>query len=307
MALSLTVTLDLLVGETVDDAEGALLLDSVVRGSSGSSVLGGDDAHVAGFSPRVAPRVAHDPVLVVGVRVDAPADDRDDVVDALGTLLGVDAASVSLHLVGGVNAARNGAAREDLSLHLLVAAAVSKLADEELGVGFDGRAGGVPGRGASVALRLVGLGHLVSVARRVDSHVVAAGFAGNAVLFGVLVDGAVVTAVAGAAGGGVVAAGDHVLHGEHVLAQDGRALLDVQAVRERRGGTHGPAASAVHGDVLVAHGGEVVGAVDVGPGEVGGQVVGLQVRVRLRGGHMHSSAHLFPQGVVADDLVAGLC
>merc|ERR1711998_39829 len=73
------------------------------------------DTDVAHLAPELAPRVAHDPVLAVGLAVGAPADDGDDVVHTLARV-GGDAASV---LEDGrcVDAASDGATLVDLLLH----------------------------------------------------------------------------------------------------------------------------------------------------------------------------------------------
>ena len=78
----------------------ALLLD--LEGAEGSA----DVAHLA---PVLAPAVANDPVALVGLGVRAPADDRDDVVDAVSRV-GGDAARV-LEDRSGVDAARDRACR----------------------------------------------------------------------------------------------------------------------------------------------------------------------------------------------------
>ena len=55
---------------------------------------------------------------VLDVVLDAPADDRDDVVDGGQRLvLGKDAALVLVKLFGGVDAAADGPASKDLRLH----------------------------------------------------------------------------------------------------------------------------------------------------------------------------------------------
>lgn len=55
---------------------------------------------------------------VLNVVLDAPADDRDDVVDGGQRLvLGKDAALVLVKLFGGVDAAADGPASKDLRLH----------------------------------------------------------------------------------------------------------------------------------------------------------------------------------------------
>merc|ERR1719223_1047585 len=107
------------LGEGVDHGPSALLLE-VER------VVALGDADVAHLAPELAPRVADDPVL--GAALGAPADDRDDVVDAVAGH-GDDAASV-VEDRAGVNAARDRAALVDLLGH-----GVGALDRAELGYG----------------------------------------------------------------------------------------------------------------------------------------------------------------------------
>merc|ERR1719261_227588 len=83
-------------------------------------------ADVAHLAPVLAPGVAHDPVLALS-RVCAPAHDADDVVHTLAGERGHARGVVEDR--AGVDAARDGAAREDLLLHGVGAVDLAEVAD----------------------------------------------------------------------------------------------------------------------------------------------------------------------------------
>lgn len=79
----------------------------------------------------------------------------------------------------------------------------------------------------------------------------------------------------------------------------GHLADDVGAVSQGRGGGHGPAGAAVHGDVLVAGAGQVVAAIHVAP--AGRRVRGACcLTCGVRRGSVHPrSAHVPPQRLAA--------
>lgn len=67
--------------EVARDDEGALPLHGEVVSTSGTGVLGGDDAHGATLTPRLTPAVAEEPVLITSLLINTPTVEGDDVVD----------------------------------------------------------------------------------------------------------------------------------------------------------------------------------------------------------------------------------
>ena len=74
----------------------------------------------------LSPAITHEPIFVLSTAVNTPADDGDDVVDSAPSL-GEDTALVRVELAGRINAARDGAAGVDFSLHLGVSRASAEL------------------------------------------------------------------------------------------------------------------------------------------------------------------------------------
>merc|ERR1719231_617982 len=256
----------------LDHGERALLLDE-----QGAEL----DAHVAHLAPELAPRVAHDPVGI------APAHDGDNVVDALALVVG-DAAGV-FEDGAGVDAARDGAALVDLLLHGVLARDGAVLRDGDVGVLAEadalalGREGGARARDvlglagpvARAAQALLGLRGARDVGLRGLVRDARAGLLRDLVEPLVrAVDGAAVARVD-------VGAVQDMLDGDVDVDALGTAR-DLDAVAERRDGAVRPARAAVLRDVLVAAHGAKVGAVDVAPVPLGGEVGGVHVLMRQR-------------------------
>ena len=239
-------------------------------------------------SPVGTPGVAQPPVLGVAVLVKTPTDNAQNVVGhrQKGLLL-ENLARVGrnrgrgtecLQLIGGINAASQGAACEDLGLQLVgigqllssgvvIAAAVGTavLVDSVLAVRFDGSAVRRSVRaGAAVLADAVGL------ALAIDGLVVLARLVRDAVLLDVVEHTADVTTFATAASTTV---------DEHLGSQDSvnalSIVLDLQAVGQTGESAVSPARPTVLRDVLVARLRQEVGAVHIAPVEVAGQVVGV--------------------------------
>mmetsp|Transcript_6713 Transcript_6713/g.16689 ORF Transcript_6713/g.16689 Transcript_6713/m.16689 type:complete len:341 (+) Transcript_6713:486-1508(+) len=183
-------------------APGAVELNAqVVVAAAPARVRARHDAHEPALAPRLAPRVAHDPEL--HALLHAPAHHRHHVVGhRVGRVLGVHAACVLVHVVGGVDGAGDGPPRHDLCLHGGRARHLAVLLHYQAPVRVHGRAA----RGAGPAREAL----LTVVALLVGGHVHVAGVGRDTLARRVLVHALVVAAVAGAG----LAAVNHVLHAE---------------------------------------------------------------------------------------------
>jgi hypothetical protein len=257
------------------------------------------DVDVAHLAVGLTPGVADDPVLLLGVRILAPADDGDDVVNS-GALAGRDAGGV-VQDRGGVNAARNRATGEDFLGHVVSALDRTELGDRRVGVLVEAdalaahlREGGAGARDVlclAVAVALLG--------PRAAEAIRGLLRAGNVRVVGVVGDASfaegldpLVDRSAGAAvAGSRVAAVQDVLHGQ--VDVDARALAgDLDAVAEGTDGAMRPAGAAVLRNVLVERLGDEALAILVGPGEGVREVLGLDVVLRARAAVTNKSAQL---------------
>jgi len=96
----------------VRNGPSAVLLDTkVVVG------LAHNDSEPASLTPVGSPGVSADPVLLAGLRILTPADNRDDMVDLRVNVLRVDTTSVLVKVGSGINTAGDGTTSVDLLLH----------------------------------------------------------------------------------------------------------------------------------------------------------------------------------------------
>ena len=208
------------------------------------------DAEPAILAPVRAPAVADDPVGRLRLLVHAPSRDFHGVLaQPLALAAREDAARVVQEGLRHVHHAADGAAREDLGLHVRRALHVAVLAHLHAAVVLHGEA-----RLARPAVLAAVDGRAVLV----DGLVHRAGLVGDAVAVGVGIHAVGKAALARAAARAV----DHFLLGE----VDRRPLAlphQVDSVRQRRGRSLRPARAAVVRDVLVLVPRRVVVALDV--------------------------------------------
>mmetsp|Transcript_12625 Transcript_12625/g.21241 ORF Transcript_12625/g.21241 Transcript_12625/m.21241 type:complete len:592 (+) Transcript_12625:45-1820(+) len=236
-------------------------------GLNGDVVDSSDHSDEAVLAEVGAPGVPDGPVL--DAVLDSEAD-HGDVVDDVEVAGGVleDAAGVVLEGLGHCDSAGNGASLVDLLHHGLLALDGSVLLDavHEVLVGHEaglvGHAVLAHGHGGALLAVVVATGS-------VDG----AGLVGDLVLVHPLEGVVCLSSVAAV----VATAGDEDLGGD-VDVRPGSIPLDLDPVRESRGGGVGPAGTAVLGDVLVPDVGQVAGGVHVVPDPLLGQ---LNSRERL--------------------------
>mmetsp|Transcript_11730 Transcript_11730/g.26759 ORF Transcript_11730/g.26759 Transcript_11730/m.26759 type:complete len:287 (-) Transcript_11730:227-1087(-) len=260
----------------------AVNLVAVLRGREGAGhgpralildkerALGHPD--IAHLTPVLAPRVAHNPVEALR-RVRAPADNGDDVIDALAH--GLDDALLVVEERLGVDAARDGPALVDLLHHGISPADGAVVGDRGVGVVGEASAGatllGEAAAGACDVHRLAGGVHIGAEALL---RVVGAGKVG---LGGLVADARaflrdrvqpLVRAVDGSpVAGADTAAVQEVLDSE--VNVDALALAgNLDAIAQGREGPMRPARATVLGDVLVPRHRAVAHAVLVAPVKV---------------------------------------
>lgn len=193
--------------------------------------------------------------------------------------LRVDSSSVFLEFVGDIDSAGDGPSSKDLGFHLASSSDFSVLADLVNSIVLDSNTGwirvSVIGWWGSKAV-LADLDWRTGEFLWVDSLVVLAGLFWDTSLVGILVDSHWVSSITASSS---IAVDDNLWGdghlGERVVSED------IDSVSDGRGGSHGPAGTAVDGEMLVSGVAEVVGSSDVLPGELGWDVIGLEVFVGL--------------------------
>lgn len=243
----------------------AVVLDTQVAVISTSAVRH-DNVENAVISIRSSPGVTDNPVGSVNTIDDlvVPSDNADNVVgENVVVAFRVDTAGVCLQTLSGHNGARNWSTCIDLSLDLIGVAGSSIVAN-------------------CVALGVVNLiassiwfarsAEIVGRALLVLGLIVVAGLINKTVSVGVLPDSEIVTTVARSSTTTV----DDFLDTQ-VGGREGSFAHDVDTISESASDTMSPAATAVLGDVLVAHSGEVVLSVNVSPVPCIWDISGLQI------------------------------
>jgi len=232
------------------------------------------DSEEAVLTPVVTPGVATNPVLL-SLRSHTVTNDGDFVVnlDFVGEHFGVDATSVGIEFVGGLDTASDGSVPGELSLHLVGSGEGVVLGDVVLGVFHSSAAREAiiteRGRGPEAVTAEINVG--ASTGDKVVGGVLLAGRVGNTEGGSVKVDFSGVTTVARATSVAV----DDSLGVEADGGGEGKVGVDVESISEGGGGALSPAGSTVSGDVLVLVPGKVVSSVVVSPVDSGGNIEGV--------------------------------
>jgi hypothetical protein len=242
---------------------GAVRLDSNVVGATAN-------ANKSVFSVMATPRVTNSPVLLSGNLINTIADNRDVVDDVhVSSLVKVDARHVVLKGLGHGDTAGDGATRKNFLHHVFLTYDLTELIDLVHVVGVRDVASLTRG---AVTADVHGGTHLAIV--KALSAVDRAGLVSHFIVVHPFVGVVCLTTVATQI---LIFTGDDNL-GRYVDVGPGSVTGNLDTVRERRGGGVGPAGTAVLGDVLVADVGKVVGAVDIVPEPLFGEISDVDER-----------------------------
>jgi len=228
---------------------------------NGEIVNASDDSEETVFTPVSTPGVSDNPVLGT-VGKSTPTDDGDIVVDF--SLVG----SINENTTGVVekrsssNTADDGSSLHDFAHHSLFAFNGAVFIDTVDVVGIRNEAV-LSGRAVS-ALDVIST---VDTVVPTSGLIVGAGFVSDVVLMNVFISSGSITSVATFIG---KFAGEEDLRCDVDIGPSG-VSHDLDTIRHGRSGSESPAGTAILGNMLVSGEGEVVGAIDVVPGEVSGE------------------------------------
>jgi len=220
-----------------------------------------DDSEETVLTPVSTPGVSDNPVLGT-VGKSTPTNDGDIVID-FGLVSSINENTTSVvEKRASSNTADDGASLHDFAHHSFFTfnGAVFINTVDVVAIG----------NGAFFTGRAVSALDVISTCDTVVptlSLIVGAGFVSDVVLMNVFISSGGITTVAALIG---LFAGEEDLGSDVDIGPDSLSH-DLDTIRHGGGGSEGPAGTAILGDMLVSGNGEVVGTVDIVPGEVGGE------------------------------------
>jgi len=220
-----------------------------------------DDSEETVLTPVSTPGVSDNPVLGT-VGKSTPTNDGDIVID-FGLVSSINENTTSVvEKRASSNTADDGASLHDFAHHSFFTfnGAVFINTVDVVAIG----------NGAFFTGRAVSALDVISTCDTVVptlSLIVGAGFVSDVVLMNVFISSGGITTVATLIG---LFAGEEDLGSDVDIGPDSLSH-DLDTIRHGGGGSEGPAGTTVLGNMLVSGNGEVVGTVDVVPGEVGGE------------------------------------